>query len=118
MTLTRGNELRTTTGLNTVRTRHSVTRRSEPQIAVGVGPILILVADRAEIDCFVHAWRQADDMADDTVLNTVYARQHDGRCLAVTPTAGSLGMAHDQRADRGDKPYPSGELRRLHLSLT
>lgn len=83
MTLTRGNELRTTTGLNTVRARHSVTGRPEPQIAVGVGPILILVADRAAIDSFVHAWRQADG----TFPNTVYARQHDGRCLAVTPTA-------------------------------
>jgi len=36
---------------------------SEPQIGVRVGPILVLVADRAALDSFVNAWRQAEEMA-------------------------------------------------------
>ncbi len=50
----------------TVRTLNPVTGGAGPQIAVRVGPILILVADRAALDSFAHAWRQADEIANGT----------------------------------------------------
>jgi len=46
-----------------VRTLHPVTGGGRTQIAVRVGPILIMVADREALDSFVHAWRQAEEMA-------------------------------------------------------
>ena len=47
-----------------VRTLHPVTGNTTPQIAVRVGPILVLVVDHAALDSFVSAWRQAQEMAD------------------------------------------------------
>ena len=47
-----------------VRTLHPVTGNTTPQIAVRVGPILVLVADREAPDSFVRAWRHADEMAE------------------------------------------------------
>ncbi len=48
----------------TVRALYPVTGGGGPQIAVRVGPILILVADRAALESFVNAWRQAEGLAD------------------------------------------------------
>ena len=48
----------------TVRTLYPVTGGGHPQIAVRVGPFLILVDDRAALDSFAHAWGQAEDLAD------------------------------------------------------
>ena len=47
-----------------VRTLHPVTGNTTPQIAVRVGPILVLIADREALDSFVSAWRHAEEMAD------------------------------------------------------
>lgn len=41
-----------------------VTGSHHPQIAVRAGPILILVGDRAALDSFIEAWRQAEELAD------------------------------------------------------
>ncbi len=48
----------------TVRALYPVRSGAGQQIAVRVGPILILVADRAALDSFVSAWRQAEGLAD------------------------------------------------------
>ncbi len=75
----------------TVRTLHPITGGSGPQIAVRVGPILILVADRAALASFVQAWLQADEMGDNAFVKRLSAgvpgvsREGGGRPGAAQP---------------------------------
>lgn len=47
-----------------LRALSPVTGSTTPQIAVRVGPILVLVADYEALDSFINAWRRAEEMAD------------------------------------------------------